>query len=172
MHYDIKPSPEVHIEIGILIASLQDSTREWLDELGTPTPEALVWQPFPGGHSIGGTILHIAATEVFWLQTVGQGGGADRSQPAVVYDDQLDQDNVDWPVPPSQPFEWYRDILELQRAESIAMIAAHNDPLRVYERPSGNSMTYRWILAHLVEHDAYHGGQAVLLHEQWKKSAR
>jgi uncharacterized damage-inducible protein DinB len=27
-----------------------------------------------------------------------------------------------------------------------------------------------WIVAHLVQHDSYHGGQIVMLNQMWKKS--
>jgi len=54
------------------------------------------------------------------------------------------------------------------RTSVFASIAQHSDSLS--EHPNGEyASTYRWIVAHLVQHDSYHGGQAVLLHETWKK---
>jgi uncharacterized damage-inducible protein DinB len=172
MVYDIVPSPEVHIELGILIAALQDGTREWLGELGEPSVEALTWQPFPNGPSIGGCILHIAATEAAWLTPFAKNVERDETNPAYIYNQELDVDAVQWPTPPARPFAWYLDLLELQRAESIAMIAAHNDPAKKHLRDDGSGYCYRWIVGHLVQHDSYHGGQATLLHEYWKKTTQ
>jgi len=72
------------------------------------------------------------------------------------------------PTPPAEPIEWYFDILDRARIRVFESIAQHSDSLS--EHPNGEYVsTYRWIVAHLVQHDSYHGGQAVLLHETWKK---
>lgn len=152
-----------------MVATWQDGTREWRGEFETITAEEMTWQPYENGPSIGGCILHMANCDAWWLQVVGAGGELDQTNPAVAYDNELDQDAHVWPTPPAESPEWYFNILEQQRAESIALIAAHNDPSSVHTRPSGNSFTYRWIVAHLVQHDSYHGGQCVMLHEMWKR---
>lgn len=170
MHFDVIPSPEIDIQLATMIATLQDGTREWRGEFESISPEELTWQPYADGPSIGGCILHMVGCEAFWLQVVVNGKELDLSHPAYAFDAELDQDSHVWPTPPAQSAEWYFEQLEIQRAETIALIAAHNDPNAVITRPSGNSMTFRWIVAHLVQHDSYHGGQCVMLHEMWKKS--
>lgn len=170
MHFDISIPGEIHPELATLIGALQDGTREWRGEFETISDEEMIWQPYANGPSIGGCILHIAATEAWWLRTVALGEDVDPQNPACAYDAELDQDAHEWPTPPAQSPDWYFNVLEDQRAETIALIAAHNNPGAVITRPSGNTMTYRWIVAHLVQHDSYHGGQAVMLHEMWKRS--
>jgi uncharacterized damage-inducible protein DinB len=170
-HYDVLPFANMHPELGVLAASMEDSTREWQENLLDPAPptvEALVWQPYTNGPSIGGALLHMACCELYWLAMVGDGEDLDASHPAVAYDSELDQYANLWPVAPSQPIEWYLDILKAVRASSLERIARHSDPAQVFPLRS-KSVSYRWILAHLIEHDSYTGGQAVLLHEMYKR---
>ncbi|MBL8049012.1 MAG: DinB family protein [Chthonomonas sp.] len=169
MHFDLVPIGDVDVQLAAKIATLQDGTREWRGEFESMSPEELTWQPYPDGPSIGGCILHMAGCEAWWLQAVVRGEELDASNPAIAYDAALDQDNHVWPTPPAESPEWYFDILSAQREKTIALITEHNDPDSVHVRPSGNSFTFRWIVARLVQHDSYHGGQCVMLHEMWKK---
>lgn len=169
MHrYDLEGRHRIEGELGVLVAALEDGTREWRGELGEPSDAAVVWQPFPNGPSIGGIILHMAGCEWYWLNKFVSGEPEPGDDPAITYDGTLDQDAVQWPTPPAKPIGWYFDVLSERRAKSIEMIRNHGQPERVYSRHDCE-VTYGWILAHLVQHDSYHGGQAVLLHEMFKK---
>lgn len=157
----------LHPELATLVATLQDGTREWRSNLELPSQEAMVWSPYPNGPSIGGTLLHMAAAELYWLQYRSDGIPVPADHPAWVYDDTLDQYAHHWPKPPEQPIEWYLKIQDEVRELVIDRIRAHNDPDRLYVGET-KTLTYRWILAHVVEHDSYTGGQAILLHEMYK----
>lgn len=164
---EIEPWKGFSPELGLLVATWQDGLNEWLDHLGTPSPEAMVWQMTPNGPSIGGLFLHIAGCELFWLQEVGDGESVDPTDVAWAYDSELDQFAGQWPTPPAESFEWYLSMLKEHRHASYERVARHSDPNSIHERWDIQH-TYRWIVAHLLEHDSYHGGQAVLLHEAWK----
>jgi len=165
---DIEPDPALPLDLGILLATWKDGIREWRDNLGAPPPEAVTWQIYPEGPSIGGILLHLASCDQFWLQEFAEKATLDRTDPAIAYDLSMDQYIPRWPAPPAEPIEWYFDILDRARTSVFASIAQHSDSLS--EHPNGEyASTYRWIVAHLVQHDSYHGGQAVLLHETWKK---
>jgi len=155
-------------DLGTLVATLQDGTREWMGNLESPSPEAVIWQPYSNGPSIGGNLLHIAGCEWYWLGKFVNGESEPEEDPAIKYDKILDQGSHIWPTPPAQPIEWYFKVLADRRAKTIEMIRAHGRPQAVYSG-RGSESTYGWIVAHLVEHDSYHGGQAVLLHEMFKR---
>ena len=165
---DIEPDPALPLDLGILVATWRDGTREWRENLGSPPPEAVTWQIYPNGPSIGGLILHMASCDRYWLQQFVEKVALDQTDPAVAYDSSMDQYIPNWPVPPAEPIAWYFDILDRAREAAFAMIARHGDSLSEHGE---YKETYRWIVAHLVEHDSYHGGQAVLLHETWKQIA-
>jgi uncharacterized damage-inducible protein DinB len=169
--YDVAPIEGFVPEIGTLIATWEDGAREWLENLGDPPIEVMFWQPFPNGPSIGGIMLHMACCDLYWIKKFAAGSELDAEHPAVAYDSQLDQDNVNWPTPPNQPFAWYLEILKTTRNQMIQLIRQEPDPEREFQRSWG-TLTFRWVVAHIVEHDSYHGGQCVLLHELWKRQPK
>lgn len=169
--YDAALPAGMHPELGTLCATLIDGTREWRENLGRVGEAALIWQPHEEGPSIGGVLLHMIDCEGYWLKEFADGVPVGLDHPATRYGASLDQDRGRWPKPPRKRLAWYYSLQDEVRAETLERVLAHNDPEREYKRGK-NLFTYRWILAHVVEHDSYHGGQAVLLHEMIKRLRR
>jgi len=92
----------------------------------------------------------------------------DAENPAVAYDSTAMQDIVFWPTPPKNEWDWYLTLFTSSREAAIADVIAFNEPEYTVQR-NGREYTFQWIIAHLVEHDSYHGGQIVMLHEMWKE---
>lgn len=149
--------------IALLLAVLDNTTREWReDELGDVPDETVGWQPFPHGHSIGALILHIADVEAFWLHEVAAGRARTDEERRALLSQETDQDAVRWPVPPRQPLSWYFAGHDEVRARTRELIL----PLTDLERATPHreaDFTLRWLLGHVIAHEAYHGGQAVFL---------
>ena len=104
MQYDDVPNlPGYAPEIGLLLSALQDNTREWRQELGTPSEDAIVWQPFEGSHSIGALILHMIEVEVWWLEEIGAGRPIEPAEAEELMSEQIKQESVSWPTPPREP---------------------------------------------------------------------
>jgi uncharacterized damage-inducible protein DinB len=167
--FDVAPLPDYHPEIGLLLSAMQDSTREWRDNLGDPPVEAITWQPSPQGYSIGALILHLIDAEDFWFCNFVGGQERKPEDSALFLSDELDQYEGQWPAPPEQPIQWYFDLHDRIRIRTFAALQGI-EPTRQFDRPERNrKYTLRWIVAHVLEHDSYTGGQAVALHELWKK---
>lgn len=168
--YDVAPLEGYHPEIGLLLASLADSTREWRENLGRPGRKAIVWQQYTDGPSIGAVILHLIDTEAYWLETYAAGRPSPPGETELLLARETKQDSGRWPVPPSEPIEWYFDLHDRIRARVWEAVRGI-EPERRYG--SGKfSCTFRWIVAHVLEHDSYHGGQAVLLHQAYRRRGR
>ncbi len=165
--FDVEPLPGYRPDVGLLLASLNDSTREWRDELGDPPLEAITWQAKPGSYSVGGLLLHIMEVEVYWFETVAAALEENVEESKLLMSAEIQQYEGLWPTPPAKPLSWYYDLHDKIRARVFESLKSV-DPDSRYDR-GDFSFTFRWILAHVVEHDAYHGGQAVLMHELWKK---
>lgn len=168
MLYDLVVDSEAQPELGVLIATLQDSTRKWRRGLGRVSPQALVWQPYEFSPSIGGLILHMVDVEAYWLRMFAAGEAEDLAKPETDYNSRLEQYKHSWPPPPKKPLSWYYALQNARRAEHVEYIRRQADPAEAMGKGKDQA-TYRWIVAHLVEHDSYHGGQAVLLHEMFKR---
>ena len=165
-YMDIAPAPGTNIQTGLLMAVLEDVTNEWRDELGEVSDEAILWQPFPGGHSIGALILHMADVEAYWLHQIG--AAQDRSQEELsrLLSEETQQDQISWPTPPAHPLSWYYTQQDAIRARTRELVMLMGEPEAQRTRQKGDQtqvFTHRWLLNHVISHEAYHGGQAALL---------
>ena len=79
----------------------------------------------------------------------------------------IDQYAGKWPTPPRMPLSWYYTQHDAIRARSLELMRELTDPdeIRKVVWSPDRSCTVRWILQHVIEHEAYHLGQAVLLQQ-------
>ncbi len=164
---DCKPVDGVENgEIALMLAQLDEGTKEWLGELPDDLTEAeIAWQPFEGGHSIAALFVHIAEVEAAWLHFVGCGEDiGDIEQEYLGGSIDADADGLKWPTPPpGRPLSYYTELLSKIRARTKEFIGALDDPKRLSQSKSGRKFTLRWLLTHVIGHESYHGGQAVFL---------
>ena len=154
----------MHSELGLLASMLEDGTREWREELGSVTQEQISFQVRPGSYSIGTLLLHIAEVEAWWIEQVAAKRELSSEFLKKVLSEETLVDKGLWPSPPREPFEWYISLLDTVREQSLKTIAELNDPMISGRLERWNSEhTFRWILHHVLTHEAYHGGQAVLV---------
>ena len=171
-HFDIEPASGLPTEYGLLAAALQDGTREWREELGDVPDEAMYWQPFENGHSIGALILHMVDVEAFWIETVALERERSQEELKELLSDEVDQYAFNWIVPPKKPLAYYYEIQDRIRDRTLQSIRHLPEPSTVIEREGWSySTTIRWILNHVVAHESYHGGQAVLLKALWERKS-
>ncbi len=160
---DIKPLEGYDPELGLLLAALQDGTNEWRDELADVDEDALLWRPCPGGPSVGAELMHIAEVEAWWVQEVVKGRPLTDDFKRRVLADQTDQYEGTWGEPPRMPLKAYFDLLDEVRAETRSLLTDETPDRAVCPDPNFPDRTVRWCLSHVVQHESYHGGQAVLL---------
>jgi uncharacterized damage-inducible protein DinB len=156
-------------EIALLLSALEDGTRNWRENLGSPSVEAIVWQPQPDSYSIGGLLLHLIDCEDGWFHAFAAGNPRDPAEVALFLSDETDQYVGSWPTPPAEPIEWYFELHDRIRARAFESLKGV-EATKVYDRPARNyQCTLRWVVAHVLQHDSYTGGQAVAMHELWKR---
>ena len=159
---DTAPKQGYREPYATLLSALAKQTAAWRGQLELPTPEQIVWQPYPNGHSIGGLLLHVAEVEADWIENVCCGIQLSAEERKLFMSAETDAFEGTWPVPPKEPIEYYFDLLDKVRARTLESVKSFGDPDMLVEAEWGN-VTLRWVLAHLIWHESYHGGQAVLL---------
>jgi uncharacterized damage-inducible protein DinB len=165
---DAKPLPGYQEPYGLLCAILQDGTNEWRMELAPDlSEEAVVWQPYPGMHSIGAIIFHIIGAEVFWFERFALGTQSNPEERKILMAEETDVDEWTWPTPPRHPISWYFDLQDRIRARTLESVKKWPSPETAKDL-HGQPRTMRWVLGHVIQHEAYHGGQAVLLSRLWQ----
>lgn len=167
--YDVEPLADMHPELGLLMAAMNDGTREWRENLGRVGVDTVCWQPYPGGYSIGGLILHMCECEAWWVEEFALGRKLGKADLELWRSKDIQQMRGQWPTPPRKPIRWYYDRHDEVRDRVIRAVREHNDPAKEHAMGREHRFTFRWILAHLVEHDSYHGGQAVMLAQLKKR---
>ena len=161
---DVEPLAGYPEPYGLLLAILQDGTREWRAELPDElSADAMVWQPYPGLHSIGAIMLHIAFVEIVWFERFALHLPFDPEERKLLMVDETDVDEWQWPVPPRQPLSWYYELHDKIRIRTLENIKQWPEP-EATRGEDDDLRTMRWLLGHVIQHEAYHGGQAVLLH--------
>ena len=159
---DVTPVAGMNLQTGLLLAQLDTGTQEWREELGEISDATVVWQPVPNGHSIGAILLHIADVEAYWLHEVAAGQTRSPEELSRLLSKETQQYAMQWPTPPAQPLAWYYAQHDAIRARTHQLLPQLDDPERVGTR-RGQGFTLRWLLHHVLTHEAYHSGQAVLL---------
>jgi uncharacterized damage-inducible protein DinB len=168
--YDVVPLSGYPVEYAVLLAALQDGTREWREELGDVEPRLIAWQPYPQGYSIGGVLLHIAEVEAHWIEVFCLDRELEASETKLYRSHEIDQYAGKWPTCGPEPLGYYYDLLDKVRGRTLESVKAFSNPETVKASRWGR-LSLRWVLAHVTQHDSYHGGQAVLLHEMAKRLA-
>lgn len=161
-NFDLRPVAGTDPQIGLLLSMLDDGTREWRSELGKVSEETVVWQPFPNGHSIGALILHIADVEAFWLYEVATGRPRSQKEQEKLLSDVTEQYKIQWPKPPKRSLSWYYKQHDKIRERTRQTVLTLNDPEHI-GKYKDRKFTLRWLLHHVIAHEAYHSGQAVLV---------
>ena len=155
-------------EINNWLAQLDQATREWMSQLDENiTGVELMWQAFPNGHSIGALLVHIAEVEAYWLHHICCGQPYEDMENTAL-GSEIDQFAVLWPTPPPHPLDYYKALLGSTREKTKALIGSLDNPNHTALR-GDKEFTLSWLMTHVIIHEAYHGGQAVLLLLQQRK---
>ena len=182
VRHAIEPLPGFRSrEVALFIAQMDDQSRRLTADTRGLEADALAWQPAPGMNTIGMLLAHIAIVEVFWTRLVLE----NRPMPFEAHDVLgigLDDDGM--PIKPDarppavlagRDLAFFDDLLARARAH-IKQVAAgledrdlereitreHPSP-ETREARSGRVVTVRWMLYHVLEHEAGHYGQILLL---------
>ena len=144
----------------------------------------LQWQPRPGANTIGMLFVHCAIHEVGWM-LIAKGRLADERFTEVLG---LDRDATGIPLPPrgratarlrGRSLAWYRRVHEKARrfVTRTAKTLTPADLSRVIEASPRRDgvrvpVNARWILFHLVKHEAGHLGQMLMLRHEYRDRRR
>jgi uncharacterized damage-inducible protein DinB len=162
----LTPHPGLSTGIGYYLSGMEE-VRGQVSAAVKTIPDDLIGKPaFLGAHSIGGLVLHIGEAEWFWIQMVVGGHQLteeDRKQP---YWDVLE--DVEVVARSGYTAEFCLREIEMIRNQTRDVLFTYNDKdlerIITFER-KGKTTEYslRWILHHLIDHEAQHKGQIFML---------
>lgn len=123
----------------------------------TPTPSAL---------SVGGLIKHVARVERYWMGTLVAG------RPLEHVPNQNDW-SAEFRLLDDESLPWAIDLYDTVARETEEIVAAIPDLGQAVPKPDGvpwfpknvTSWSVRWVLLHLIQETARHGGHADIIRE-------
>jgi uncharacterized damage-inducible protein DinB len=162
----LTPHPGLATGIGFYLSGMEE-VRNQLKVAVKTVPDDLIGKPaFLGAHSIGGLVLHIGEAEWFWMQMVVSGHKlTDEDREAACWDILDDLERV---AQRGYTAEFCLSEIEKIRNQTRDVLFSYNDKdlerIITFER-KGQTTEYnlRYILHHLIDHEAQHKGQIFML---------
>ena len=162
----LTPAPGVTPGIGFYLSGMEEVREQVRKAVENLSGQNLTRPAFLGAHATGALTLHIGEAEWWWIQCVVSGHeltDADRQAP---YWDVLED-------PESFESKGYTAEFCLQEIDKIRILTKEslasfkdNDLERIFSFERGDKThehSLRWILHHLIDHEAQHKGQIMLL---------
>ena len=176
----VPPSGYRSREAGLFLAQLDDQSMRLTKDTRGLTAAALGWQPAPGMNTIGMLLAHIAIVEVYWTQVGPLGLTAFETESVLGIG--LDDDGLPLAAggtPPAalkgRELPFFDDLLARARAYAKGAVATLTDadlerevPRKGRDGTPREILNLRWILYHMLEHEAGHYGQINLLAHQYR----
>jgi uncharacterized damage-inducible protein DinB len=160
------PATGVSPGIGFLLAGMEEVRGQLREAVQEMSDEEIARRGVAGAHSIGALVLHIGEAEWWWMNCIIKGHeltDADRQQS--FWDVLKDPDSF---AAKNYSSRYCLETIDTIRAETRAFLASLNDDdlENTYSHTRGDKRmeaSLRWILHHLIDHEAQHKGQILML---------
>jgi uncharacterized damage-inducible protein DinB len=162
----LKTAAGVTREIGFYLASMEEVRGQLRDAVSDLSPADTGRIVVPDTHSIGALVLHIGEAEWWWMQRIVSGHELTEEIKGAPFWDVLDE-------PGRVAANSYSAGFCLEEAQKIReqtrdVLAAFTDSdlERTFSLERNGQMfdhSLRWILHHLIDHEAQHKGQILML---------
>lgn len=154
-------------QIGYYLSGLFEVRAQLIDAVKDLSNEEIATRAFPAAHSIGQLILHNAEAEWWWINYVIAGKEFDEAgaQREVFWDVLLDEDFAS----KNYSAGFCLEAADKVRAESLETLRNYQEEdLEKYfgwnkNDGSRREVTLRYVLHHLIDHEAQHKGQILML---------
>lgn len=170
---DINPNPQV----SLLIWMLEDVRRVTLEGVNHLTKEQLFTPPIEGEYSIGAYLMHLCEADLGWLETISGTKQADDIKKRSYYNAWFDVPKKDY-NPPAQPpvVNEYFEVLKITRKLFLDFVSSIKDSeleevIVIKRGDKERKYIKKWIIYHILEHEAHTRGQMFMLIRKagWKK---
>jgi len=160
-------------ELGFYVAGLEEIRAQVRAMTGDLTTDELSARPIPGFNCIGALLLHIAENDFWWIQSLAGGVEVTDEVKEQIYWDILDDEDF-----AARGYTAEFCLAEMSRigeGSKKTLAKFHDEDLETLFGFDGRTtrveVSLRWILHHLVDHEAHHKGQIALLKKLIRKSA-
>ncbi len=165
------PTPNFSREIGLFLSGLEKVRKQWREAVENLSKEELARKIFPDVQPIGTLILHIAEAEYFWIQTIIHGEEMTEEIKDLLHWDMWFDDFASKDLDSRYCLNAVEKVHELSRRVLAQLSDDDLEKTFVRDREDRKShYSLRWILLHLIEHEATHKGQIMMLKRLFSQS--
>lgn len=155
-------------KIELLKWMLEDIRRETISGVSTLTKEQLFASPENGEFPIGAYLMHLCECDLHWLEVISGKEQPNELKEKCYFDKWFDSFGESSPPSSAPELIEYARLLKETRGRFLDYISTLNDSdleeTVVIKRKSGDvSLSKKWIIYHIIEHEAHHRGQMFLL---------
>lgn len=165
-------------QVELLKWMLEDIRKVTIGGVSHLTKEQLFTPPIEGEFPIGAYLMHFAECDLGWLETISGNKIPDDVKKRSYYSAWFDVPKEDYNPPKKAPeVKEYSEVMELTRKMFLDYIAALKDSELedIITRKRGETerkFSKKWIIYHILEHEAHTRGQIFMLIRKagWNKS--
>ncbi len=151
-------------EIGLFLASLEKIRGEWRKSVKSLTKQELAAKILPDVQPIGTLIMHIAESEHYWIQEIVSGKQMTAEITDLLHHDLWFKDFAAEDLDIAYCLETVEKIHDMTRETLSKFTDEDVDKLFIRKEENGEShFSLRWIFTHLLQHDAEHQGQMMMI---------
>jgi len=163
----IEPVAGVSNEIGFYLAEMNEVREQLREAVSDLTREQVAERAVEGAHSIGALALHIGEAEWYWIECVIGGHKlTDEDKNSQFWDVLKDPEKFGRLNFSAE--DCLRVVGEIREGARAKLASLNDDDLdgklfHMERRENKYEFSLRWILHHLVDHEAQHKGQILML---------
>ncbi len=152
-------------ELGFCLSAMEEVRQQLHEAVREMPAEQICCLAIPGAHSIAALVLHIGEAEWYWIQHILSGRELSEIRSAPCWDVLKEPSSF---AAKNYAAEFCLNEIKKIRKQTFETLAAFDDSrldnVFQYERDGESiDLTLRWILHHLVDHEAQHKGQILML---------
>jgi uncharacterized damage-inducible protein DinB len=165
-HLTLNSFPGFPTEIGFYVGGMEEVRGQLRAAVEGMSDDRLGRSAIPGAHSIGALVLLIGESEWYWMQCVISGAEVTDDIRCTPYWDVL-KDPLSFSEK-GYAAEFCLNEIKKLREQTFETLAAFEDSdlERIFSIERGGEIherSLRWILHHLIDHEAQHKGQILML---------
>ena len=164
--HTLDPHPGLSREIGFYLSGMEEVRAQVRAAVRDLSKEKIGRSAFLGAHPIGALVLHIGEAEWWWMQCIVAGHELnDQDRQAAFWDVLDDPESF---LQKGYDAAFCLEQIDLIRNQTRDLLFARSDK-DLEQRHSltrkgvTNEHSLRWILHHLIDHEAQHKGQILML---------
>jgi len=147
---------------------LEDVRKVTLDGVDHLSKEQLYQTPIEGEYPVGSFLMHFAECDVSWLEMLSGIEQSDDLKKRSYYNVWYDPSEEASPPPEPLEIKVYLDTIAETRKNFLDYVSTLSDEdleseVTIQGRSGERRIKKKWIIYHIIEHEAHHRGQMFML---------